>query len=308
VIEPLLYVRANAIDRTQPILKEIRDAPLEFRFRSDTVPLTIECLIKAIEARTMDTGVPVYTIPADADRSAMPRYEHERQIYQQKVDAIKWATVRHDMTQGFVLTQYFYEQLLQFEKDPASLKDTIGEMVYSMDVDQQVHRARDLDFDKEGDNEVLSRSQPHKLTGLDLAEARLASGDVATASAMARQALASRANSPDASNSLEAIANGARADFILARVAILTGHPDQAVDEFQKTLAASKNPRLISWSHIYLGRMLDLDCKRDEALTEYQEGLKTRDGLCRQRPQLRRGCRRRRTPSRDRARTGQAAT
>jgi tetratricopeptide (TPR) repeat protein len=278
VIEPLLYVRANAIDRTQPILKEIRDAPLEFRFRSDTVPLTIECLIKAIEARTMDTGVPVYTIPADADRSAMPRYEHERQIYQQKVDAIKWATVRHDMTQGFVLTQYFYEQLLQFEKDPASLKDTIGEMVYSMDVDQQVHRARDLDFDKEGDNEVLSRSQPHKLTGLDLAEARLASGDVATASAMARQALASRANSPDASNSLEAIANGARADFILARVAILTGHPDQAVDEFQKTLAASKNPRLISWSHIYLGRMLDLDCKRDEALTEYQEGLKTRDG------------------------------
>jgi len=38
-----------------------------------------------------------------------------------------------------VLTQYFYEQLLQFEKDPAGLKDTIGEMVYSMDVDQQVH-------------------------------------------------------------------------------------------------------------------------------------------------------------------------
>ena len=278
VIEQLLYVRANAIDRTQPILKEIRDAPLEFRFRSDTVPLTIECLIKAIEARTMDTGVPVYTIPAGVDRSALPRYEHERQIYQQKVDAIKWATVRHDMTQGFVLTQYFYEQMIQFEKDPASLKDTIGEMVYSMDVDQQVHRARDLDFDKEGDSEVLSRSQPHKLTGLDLAEARLASGDVATASAMARQALAVHSDSPDASNSMEAIANGARADFILARAAILTGHPDQAVDDFQKTLAASKNPRLISWSHIYLGRMLDLDCKRDEALTEYQEALKTRDG------------------------------
>ena len=278
VIEPLLYVRANAIDRTQPILKEIRDAPLEFRFRSDTVPLTIECLIKAIAARTMDTGVPVYTIPAGVDRSALPRYEHERQIYQQKVDAIKWATVRHDMTQGFVLTQYFYEQMIQFEKDPASLKDTIGEMVYSMDVDQQVHRARDLDFDKEGDSEVLSRSQPHKLTGLDLAEARLASGDVATASAMARQALAVHSDSPDASNSMEAIANGARADFILARAAILTGHPDQAVDDFQKTLAASKNPRLISWSHIYLGRMLDLDCKRDEALTEYQEALKTRDG------------------------------
>ena len=142
MIEPLLYARANAIDRTQPILKEIREAPLEFRYRSDTVPLTIECLIKAIEARTMDTGIPVYKIPAGVDRSDLPRYEHERQLYQQKVDAVRWPTVHHDMTQGFVLTQYFYEQLIQFEKDPASLKDTIGEMVYSMDVDQQVHRAR----------------------------------------------------------------------------------------------------------------------------------------------------------------------
>ena len=43
-------------------------------------------------------------------------------------------------------------------------------------------------------------------------------------------------------------------------------------------MAASKDPRLLSWSHIYLGRMLDLDCKRDQALSEYQEALKTRDG------------------------------
>ena len=98
VIEPLLYARANAIDRTQPILKEIREAPLEFRFRSDTVALTIECLIKAIEARTMDTGIPEYKIPAGVDRSEMPRYEHERQVYQQKVDAVRMGrrAPRHD--------------------------------------------------------------------------------------------------------------------------------------------------------------------------------------------------------------------
>ena len=52
VIDPLLLARSNAIDREQPILKEIRDTPLEFRYRSDTVALTIECLIKAIEARS----------------------------------------------------------------------------------------------------------------------------------------------------------------------------------------------------------------------------------------------------------------
>ncbi len=272
VIEPLLYARSNAIDRTQPILKEVRDAPLEFRYRSDTVALTIECLIKAIEARTMDTGIPEYKIPAGVSRSDLPRYEHERQVYQQKVDVIRVATVRHDMTQGFVLTQYFYEQLMEFEKDPASLKDTIGEMVYGMDVDQQVHRARQIDFDKEADGEVLERSKPRKLTGLDLAEARLAAGDVATASAMARQALTVHADT------LESVADSARANFILARAAIMTGHAEDAVNGFQKTLATSKEPRLLSWSHIYLGRMLDLDCKREQAVSEYKEALETRDG------------------------------
>jgi tetratricopeptide (TPR) repeat protein len=122
---------------------------------------------------------------------------------------------------------------------------------------------------------VLSRSKPRKLTGLDLAEARLAAGDVATASAMARQALTMHS---DSFNELEEVANSSRAEFILARAAILTGQPEQAIDGFQRTLAASRDPRLLSWSHIYLGRMLDLDCKRDQALAEYQQALKVRDG------------------------------
>jgi tetratricopeptide (TPR) repeat protein len=145
-------------------------------------------------------------------------------------------------------------------------------MVYSMDVDQQVHRARQIDFDKEADGEVLGRSQPRKLTGLDLAESRLAQGDAATASSLARQTLAER------SDSLEAVANEARANFSLARAAIMTGHPEEAIDRFQKTLATSKDQRQLAWSHIYLGRMLDLDCKRDEAVSEYQLALTVRDG------------------------------
>jgi hypothetical protein len=272
VIEPLLYSRSNAIDRLQPILKEVRDAPLEFRYRSDTVPLAVECLIKAIEARVMDTGIAVFKIPAAVQRSELPRYEHDRQIYQQKVDTVRLAAVHHDMSQGFVLTQYFYEQLVQFEKDPASLRDTIGEMVYGMDIDQQIHRARQIEFDKQADGDVLQHSKPHVLTGLELAEARLSAGDIATAVAMARQALTVHSDTP------ESATQTARADFILARAAILTGHPGEAVDRFQKTISTSTEPRILAWSHIYLGRMLDLDCKRDQAVSEYQQALATRDG------------------------------
>jgi tetratricopeptide (TPR) repeat protein len=272
VIDPLLYERSNALDREQPILKEVRDAPLDFRFRSDTVALTIECLIKAIEARTMDTGIPAYVIPANLDRSQLPRYEHERELTLQKAEAVRLAVVDHDMRQGYVLTQYFYEQLLPFEKDPAGLKDTIGEMVYGMDVDHEAHRARQTEFDRVGDEDVLQHSKPRPLTGLDLAEAKLAGGDVAAASSMAQKVLSEQ------TDTLQSTADAARAHFILARVDLMTGHPDAAVDDFQKTLATSKEQRLLAWSHIYLGRMLDLECKRDEALAEYKDALAVRDG------------------------------
>ena len=283
MIDPLLIARTNAIDREQPILKEIRDAPLDFRFRSDTVSLTIECLIKAVEARTMDTGVPEYKIPAGIDRSQLPRYEHERELYQQRVDAVKEATVQHDMNQGFVLTLYFYQQLLFFEKDPSSLKDSIGEMVYGMDVDQQVHRARETQFDKQADEDVLQRSKPRPLSGLDLAEAKLSTGDVITAGAMARKVLAQQ------SNTIASTADAARAHFILARVDLMSVHPGEseddvektigdAVAQFQSTLETSKDLRLLAWSHIYLGRVQDLECKRDQALTEYKAALAVRDG------------------------------
>ena len=273
VIEPLLFSRANAVDRTQPILKEIREAPLEFRYRSDTVPLTIECLIKAIEARTMDTGIADYKIPTTIDRSQLPRYEAERHAVELKQEAVRQAAVKHDMQQGFVLTQYFYDSLIQFEKDPASLRDTIGEMVYSMDVDQQVHRARQVQFDKEADGDVLSRSKPRKLEGLDLAEAKLQAGDLNGAATLARQYLTGR--DPD---SLQAAADAARANFILARTAAMTGHADEAASRFKTTIDSTKDPRLVAWSHIYLGRMLDLSCRRDDAVTEYKEALEHRDG------------------------------
>ena len=113
------------------------------------------------------------------------------------------------------------------------------------------------------------------------------------------------------SDTLASVADAARANFILARAAIMTGHPEEAINRFQTTLATSKEPRLVAWSHIYLGRMLDLECKRDQAVSEYKLALENprraaghppgrrtgrQGGLRGKRPQLR-GGRRRRDPS-----------
>ncbi|MGB6974809.1 MAG: tetratricopeptide repeat protein [Terracidiphilus sp.] len=272
LIEPLLYARSNAINRLLPVLKEAAYSPMAYRYRSDPVAFVVECLIKAIEARTLDTGVPVYKIPPGVDRSALPPYEHQLQLYRQKVSDIKLALVQHDMRQGYVLTEVFYQQLVDFEKAPASLGDSIGEMVYGMDVSEQIHRARQTVFDAKADGDVLQRDQPRELKGLDLAEAQLEAGDLADAKKLADKVLADPSKAP------EAVGNSSRADFILARLAILSGDPDDAIERFQETLAKSKEPRLLAWSHIYLGRMLDLECKRDAAVMEYKEALANRDG------------------------------
>jgi len=130
---------------------------------------------------------------------------------------------------------------------------------------------------------VLQHSAPRKLTGLDLAEARLSTGDIKTASAMAQKVLSHPDDTPGS------IADAARAHFILARVDLMSVAPNESEDEAEKrvddaiaqfndTLATSKDQRLLAWSHIYLGRVLDLECKRDEAVAEYNAALAVRDG------------------------------
>jgi hypothetical protein len=59
---------------------------------------------------------------------------------------------------------------------------------------------------------------------------------------------------------------------------VKSGKAQDAEDAFEKTLTESTEPRLLAWSHIYLGRMRDLSCERDEAVTEYQKAFISRDG------------------------------
>ena len=85
---------------------------------------------------------------------------------------------------------------------------------------------------------MLQRSKPRKFTGLDLAEARLSNGDVNTASDMAKKVLANQ------SDTLASTADAARAHFILARVDLMTGHPESQASTsttFRKPLQPAKN-------------------------------------------------------------------
>jgi hypothetical protein len=264
-IEPLLYARATALDRLLPFLKIVRDAPLDYTYRSDVVALTVECMIRAVEARTMDTGVTIYKIPSDIRRADLESATHQHNASVEAAEAVRRHAVQEAMAQGYVLTEYFYTAFAAFERQPQSFKESIGEMVYGMDVTAESNRVKHIAFNQEKSADILSRS-PRELKGLDLAEMKLMKGDTAGAGALAQQSVADKSGDP------------ARANFILARVAIMQRDVSVAQHDFEETIRLSKDPRMLAWSHIYLGRIYDIQDQRDQAVNEYRAALTVRDG------------------------------
>jgi hypothetical protein len=264
-VEPLIYARSQAMDRLAPLLKPVQTAPLEFTYKSDIVALITECLIKAIEAHTMDVGlVKPKPMPGARERADLERYDAEMSEYNRKAEITRRQAVDLDMRQGWTLVEYFYDKLTLMEKDNISLKEDIGEMVYGMDIDREKHRDQQIVFLPEGSRDVLRRA-PIQPTGLELAELKIFKGDLPGATALANSALA------------DPHGDHAHAHYVLARVNLMQRQPGAAIGDFQATLDSSKDPRMLAWSHIYLGRLYDVNAERQKALTEYQAALTVRD-------------------------------
>ena len=238
VLDPLIAKRATALQRLKPILGPLQKAPMAEDYKLDSGLLVIECLIRAIEARTpADPKLPV------KDRQAM---------------------VQRDQAEGFILTGYFYEQLRDFDKGNTGLQDAFPDWLHNMDVDHEKKLASETEFAPEATPEVVKAAQPASQKKVVLAELELAGGNTAAAEKLAGEALSANEDP-------------AQAYFVLARAASLSGNMQGAQENFQKALSATKDPRVASWCHIYLGRILDLQEEREAAVAQYQAALKTGD-------------------------------
>jgi len=271
LIEPMVYSRANNMERFLPLLKTVQDAPLEFTYKADIVALITECLIKAVEVQLMDVGIPAPQKPAVyRDRSDDDRYQTALTAYDRKAEAVRRKAVDTDMRQGWVLVEYFYDDLSRMEKSGTSLKDEIGPMVFGMEIERQRHRAEQIVFlpTGSGGDPAFKSGQRRTVQAspLDLAEIKLAKGDLNGAGEIADSALKSNPNDP-------------RAHYLLGRLDLMQGNPEEALHELTETVRLSKDPRTTAWAHIYLGRMYDIaqEPQRDRAIAEYKAALASRD-------------------------------
>jgi tetratricopeptide (TPR) repeat protein len=281
VVEPLVYARSASMDPLLPLLKPVQMAPIEFSYKTDIVALLTECLIKAVEARTMDVGIAQPAKPArgDKDRADLDGYAEAMAVYDRKAEAVRRQAVELDQRQGWAMVDYFYGQLVQMEHGSVSLKDDMGQMIYGMDVDRQVGREKQIAFlpaGAGGGDPAFRDVQhaPRQPTGMNLAEMKLMKGDAAGASELAEEAL-------------KANPNDAAAHYLLGRIDLIEGDPDGALEHLTETIKLSKDPRTIAWAHIYLGRMYDIARdpedpekilpQREKAVAEYRAALANRD-------------------------------
>ena len=251
-LDPISLRRANRMQGLKPLLQTVSGAPLDEKFKTDIALLVTESLIHAVEIRT--TPIP----PAGSE----DRKERERRI-----ESIRNRQVNDAVEQGFVLTHYFYEQLAGFEKEQENFNDAFGPMLTNLNLSlgHEEKRARDVTFAKEGAPDVIRTTIRPASDTLDTAEERLIAGDAKSAQEIAEGVL--KGGSGDL----------ARASFILARAASLQGHIQDAIDNFQKTLQISSDPRMLAWSHIYLARIFDIREDREAALKHYNAALNVGD-------------------------------
>jgi tetratricopeptide (TPR) repeat protein len=235
LLDPLAAKYPNSISRLTPLLAGVKKAPMDESFKQDVSLLVTECFIRAIEVRTSGSG---------------KMTEVQRQ-----------AAVEQSVKQGYVLTRYFYDALAKFEKGPVGLRNAYSEMIGDIDLGKEQKLVALTKFSTEADPELLRVSRPAETRLLVSAEQRLSAGDSDGARKLAQEVLDTKSEDPG------------RALFILAQVATMNRDLQGARNYFEQALGVAREPKVVAWSHIYLGRIFDLQEERAAALDHYRAAL-----------------------------------
>jgi len=233
ILDAKVLSRGTTLERISPLRESVRSAPLDDSYKFDMGLLLTESLIRAIEARQL----------GGLKGPAKPKEE------------LAWDSTR----QGFILTQYFYDKLVLFERDEVGFDQSYADWLHGIDVQRQQKFAATVPFLKSSTPELVRKGQ-HKEMLVDLAERALANGNFDGARNYAQQAIQNQEDQ-------------GRALFVMARVAVAGGNLNDAQDLFERAATASGDAKIRGWSHVYLGRILDIQEHRQEAVEHYRAAL-----------------------------------
>ena len=247
---PLRY--RKEMDAKKSLLEIAARAPrLPVEYQTDFLAFADECLINAVELRL-------------------------RKMTPQQLDV---ALAENDRS-GFILVRPLVVQLQKFEKAEPAMSYYFPDMIVGIDVGAEKERAEKIKFaanEPEPAPEEADKPAKAETSELDrwLAEGdrQIAAQDVPGATATFEKILEKYPNEP-------------RAIYGLAIAAVLAKDADRAKSLFTSLVYApggaprapqegdnAVDPTITAWSHVYLGRIYDLEDERELALIEYRAAL-----------------------------------
>ena len=165
--------------------------------------------------------------------------------------------------EGFYLADYFFEAMEKFEQQPVGMRLYYSEMVDGISLRDEQKRLAAVQF----------RTQPARFREMpwnsleemtERGESSISQGQFEEASQIFDAAMKQFGPQP-------------RVLYGLAIVATQQKQPERAKEYFTQAASLATDTRTKAWSHIYLGRLLDLEGKRPDAVRAYRAALAAGD-------------------------------
>jgi tetratricopeptide (TPR) repeat protein len=252
-LDPLAYRFHNTIQADAPLLGIAARAPrLAPEYDDDLTSFFTECLVRAVELR-LDR-------PTDL----------EARLASQDAD-------------GYVLVRPLVAQLMNFEKAAPPMNLYYPNLVHGINVAAESRRLAGVQFAPR----TAEVERPHVAVGYaDIADLTEGESEIALNNGSAAAAAFERV--------LSRRPGEARAMFGLAVASLMQNQAERAQELFEQIVAAGSaaspasgtgsaagsdavsdrpDARTLSWSHVYLGRLYDVQGNRDQAVAEYRAAL-----------------------------------
>jgi len=202
------------------------------------------------------------------------------------------AVLAEDDQAGFIMVRSFVVQLQKFEKAEPAMSYYFPDLIEGIDLEAEQKRLHDFQFAALADPGPENKAAGGPRGGLQPGQAATPQSELESALAQGDHEIALQ-DAAAAGKTFEQILakypDNARANFGLAVASLLNHDADRAQELFEKLVAAppaataagpapaetsaAPDPGIVSWSHVYLGRLHDFAEEREQALVEYRAAL-----------------------------------
>lgn len=248
LLDPLPLRYRDVVDSKRALLRIAARAPqLPAAYQDDFVGLFDECLVRAVELRLR----------------RLPPAQRE-------------AALAGDDRSGYILVRPIYGQLRTFEKAEPAMSYYFPKLVNGIDAGAIARQFQNFQFAAATANPGSEGLHPADAEAVKLEELdqELAAGD----RQIARKDAAGAAVTFD--RILARYPNLPRALYGLAVASVLENRADRAEELFGKLVSQESpggallpGPDILAWSHVYLGRIHDLEGRREQARNDYHAAL-----------------------------------